>query len=174
MAKVIFNKKQLKKITANLNKRFDEFTSDKEELDKAGKIILREIKANSQQGVGYDGKSLPALSSSWDERRKRLATVNKTGRFYSSSPARSTVTFLGDTMKKLKYAISGNKIEVFGEGKHKKIKGIRGKPLKGSNSNISDILKGLIDKGYKILGVSDKAKEQIKTNFIRYIRRKLR
>lgn len=174
MAKVKINSRQLKKITKNLQKRFDDFTEDKKELNKAGEIILREIKANSRQGVGYDGESLPSLSSSWDKRRKRLASVNNTSRFYDSSPARSTVSFLGDTINKLKYRIEGAKIEVFGEGNHRRIKGIRVNFLEGSNSPISDILSGLKEKGYKILGVSDKARDQIRTNFIRFIRRKLR
>jgi hypothetical protein len=135
---------------------------------------LREIKANSRQGVGFDGENLPSLSKEWDERRKRLATVNSTSRFYNSSPAKSTVSFLGDTINKLKYRIEGSRITIFGEGNHKRVKGIRVNFLEGSNSPISDILAGLKKKGYKILGVSDKAREQIRTNFIRFIRRKLR
>jgi hypothetical protein len=160
---VKFNSKQLKKITKNLEKRFDEFTEDKEELNKAGEIILKEIKANSRQGIGFDGKALPIISSSWQE-----------SRFYSPSSLNSTVSFTGDTIDKTKYKLEGKKIVIFGDGNHKKLRGTRGQFLKGSNAPIGEILAGLKDLGYKILGVSEKARDQIRTNFIRFIRRKLR
>lgn len=179
MAKTIIDQKQIKKITKNLKKRFSQFQKDEEELEKAGKIILREIRANARQGVGYDGKPLPSITTgkgSWDERRKALAKVNKTSKFYEPASVTSTVSFTGDTIKKLKFKIKGNIIEIFGEGKHKKIRGVRGKFLKKSNSPIAKIIKGLreLNPSYKIIGASDKAKEQIRTNFIRFIRRKLR
>jgi hypothetical protein len=175
MAKFNFNKTQLKRISKNITKRFDEFTEDSTELQKAGEIVVREIKANSRQGVGFDGEDFPSLKTgpgSWSERRDRLATVNSTNRFYK--PSFSNATFMGDTINAIKARIQGKLIVLFGDGNHRRMKGIRVKFIQGSDAPISDILKGLSERGWKILGVSDKAKEQIRNNFIRFIRRKLR
>lgn len=174
LAKVNFDLKKLRKITKNLTKRFDEFTSDSKELQKVARIVVKEIKANSAQGLGHDGNPLPSISDKWDERRAKLLKVNPKGDFTDLGSKTSKVSFMGDTLKKIKFKINGSKIEIFGDGNHRSITGIRGKKLKGSNASISDILKGLSDLGYKILGVSDMARTQIRNNFIRFIRRRLR
>jgi hypothetical protein len=173
MAKFIIDDKQIKKINQNLIKRFDEFTSNSKELNAAGKIVVDEIKANSKRGKGYDDKNLPDIGDEWDARRKKLIKVNPKSEFYKSS-RRSRVSFMGDTLKGIVYVIVGSKIEIKGEGQHRKIKGLKGGFLKGSDSDISDILSGLKKLGYKILGVSDRARDQIRRRFIEYIRRRLR
>ena len=168
--KVKFNAKRFEK---NLKKRFEGFTKDGKEMEKVAKTIVRNIKADAREGKDFDGKSFPSLASSTIDRRRRLAETNNVSRFFSA--ARSNATFLGDTINKIKGAFKGKgMVELFGEGKHRKIKGVRGKPLKGSDAKISDILAGLKARGWNILGVSEKSRNSIRKQFIRYLRRRRR
>jgi hypothetical protein len=168
MAKISFN---YNKFSKSLIKKFNSFSRDNDELQKAGDIIVREIKADSRDGLGYDGEPFPDIKATTKRRRKRLAEFNKTSRFFS--PAESNTTFMGDTVKSIRSKAKAGKIELFGKGNHRFIKGVRGKNIKGSNAKTSDILKGLSKLGFKILGVSDRAKKKIAINFRRWIRRNL-
>lgn len=159
------------KFSKGLNKKFEEFVNDPKELDKAGQIITREIKADSRDGVGYDSKSFPSISSKTIKRRSALSKMNRTNRFFSAT--KSNITFMGDTVNGITHKVKGRYLEIFGKGRHKRIRGVRGKYLKGSNAKISDILKGLNDLGFKILGVSNKAEKRIAIQFKRWLRRNL-
>ena len=168
MAKVKIDSKAF---TKRLVSKFNSFANDKKEMEKAAVVILRNIKADSRDGVGYDGNGFPSLKSSTVERRRKLGEVNNTNRFFA--PGTSNATFMGDTINKIAAKfIGGGIIELSGKGNHRKITGVRGKKLEGSDASISDILSGLKKLGYKILGASDKSANSIKKQFIRYIRRK--
>lgn len=166
MAKI----KNLNKVIRNLERRFTDFTNDPRELEKAAKVIVRNIKADSREGKGYDGKSFPSLSPDTVKRRSKLASYNSVSRFFLAGKA--NVTFVGQTINAIKYAIRGNKIVIFATGKHSPLKGVRGKKLQGSDAKFSDILKGLAGLGYRIIGVSKKSKESIRTQFVRFLRRR--
>lgn len=167
MARIKFDTKQIGK---NLIKRFDEFKSSKKEMDKVGRIVTREIKVNSRKGIGYDGRAFPSITSKTIDRRKKLSTVNRTNRDFSAG--KSNATFMGDTINKITYQVKRATVIIFGKGNHRIIKGLRGKTLQGSNAKISEIITGLQGKGWRIMGVSKKARAQIRTNFIRFLRRR--
>ena len=166
MAKV----KNIKAIQNNIERRIKEFKKDTKELERSARIIRTEIVRDTRAGKGFDGKSFPDLSEKTTTRRGRLATQNRTHKDYRQFF--SNATFTGDTVRKIKSKVKSFKIEIGGQGKHKKIKGIRGKTIKGSDSDISDILSGLSKRGWKILGVSEGAKTKIKKQFLQFLRRK--
>ena len=168
MVKVKFNSA---KFTKELTRKFQGFTRDKKEMEKVSRTILRNIKADSRDGIGFDGKSFPKIKSKTIERRAKLSSINNMSRFFKSHF--SNATFMGDTINKITSKLVGKgKIEFFGKGKHRKIKGVRGKSLKGSDAPVGEILKGLKSLGYNILGVSQKSRESIKKQFLRYLRRR--
>lgn len=167
--KVKFNSKQY---TDGLIKSFKKFTKDTKELDKAATTIVREIKADSRDGKGYDGKDFPNYTNDKTvPRRTALGAVNRTSRFFS--PGKNNATFMGDTINKITHKVKKGIIELFGQGNHRIIKGVRGKSLKGSNAPIASILEGLSDLGYKILGVSKNSNKKIAIQFKRWLRRNL-
>lgn len=171
MAKIRIDKKSFRRVQRNIQKQFKAFTEDKTELDRAGQIIVTQIKAETREGVGFDGESFPTLAGSTIERRQALATVNNTSRFFRAG--RSNATFLGDTVNKITHKLSGRAIVLLGKGKHRKVKGIRVRFLEGSDAPTQDILNNLASLGYNILGVSERAKERIIVRFRRFIRRNI-
>jgi len=161
-------KVDFKTVEKNLKKRFKQFK--KTELVKSGKIIRNQIVEDARDGVGYDGKDFPDIKIKTITRRIDLSTVNKTHTKYS--PALSSATFSGDTIKSLKSFASKGKIIIKAVGNHKSMKGIRGKKLKGSDAPTSKILSGLEDRGWKILGVSKEAKVRVVKQFKQFLRRR--
>lgn len=142
-------------------------------MEKAAKAVLRQIKADTRKGIGYDGKPFPQLKDSTIDRREVLEDYNSTHGEYDSTF--SNVTFMGDTVNKLeskvKIGLKKGKIILLGVGKHKLMKGPRG-TLKGSNADINDILNGLENRGWKIRGASKESRARVRKLFIRYLRRK--
>jgi len=168
MADIKFNYKKLK---GNLTKKLNEFTKNTKELKNSARIIEKEIKANSRNGEGYDGKDFPGLRDSTIDARERLEESNQTHIDYRSGE--SNITFTGETVDSIDAKASSNKIIISAKGNHSLLMGKRGKPLKGSNASFRDIITGLEDKGWKIIGVSREAKTQITNQFRRFIRRNL-
>lgn len=152
-----------------LSARFDSFTNDQREMEACGDIIVKEIKANTRKGISWDGSKFKGLDDSTIDRREALAGVNPTSEFYK--PSKANATFMGETVDSIIAEVNSQKIVLSGDGKHSKMKGVKGKYLKGSDASFGDILSGLKDLGYKILGISKRAREHIATRFIRYIRR---
>lgn len=169
MAKVKFD---VKKYFRQMKRKFNKFARDPKELERAASVIQRQIRADTRDGKGYTGKKFPSIKVSTVKRRRALAEVNRPSRFYKAFFSNATLT--GDTVNKIKAkAKAKGRIELFGAGNHKALKGVRGKRLKGSNAPISKILGGLTDRGWKILGISKKAKSRILVQFKRWIRRNL-
>jgi hypothetical protein len=160
------------KARENIIRRFKEFENNAEQLDLFAKRIVRNVKADAVEGINYNKESFPELSSSWEDRKSKLLDVNSSSRFYGRG--KSNVSFMGDLLKSIAYKIRGNEIILLITGNHRKVKGIRGKYLEGSNSALADIYDGLAsrDKAWGFLGVSQDSKAYLKTIFIRFLRRK--
>ena len=161
-----------KKVRENIVKRFKDFESDPEQLDLFAKRIVRNVKADAVNGYNFNGEQFPSLSTQWIKRKSRLLTVNNPSRFYSAG--KSNLSFMGDLLKAIKYKLSGKEVILLITGNHRKVKGIRGKNLKGSNSNLATIYDGLAsrDKAWGFLGVSEESRQYLRTLFIRFLRRK--
>ena len=168
MAKV----KNTKAIERRLKKLAKEFKNDNRELQKASKTIQNELRISLRAGVKPDGELMAPISTKWSNRRDDLAEVNKTSKFYRPNSLNSNATFTGDFVRKIVAIVKGNKIVLFGKGKHKGYKGLRGKKIKGSNAKISDIILSFADRGDILLGVTEKAKERITEQFKRFLNRK--
>lgn len=138
-------------------------------LNASAEVWRRRVKADTRLGKSYTGAKFPTLSTAWIKRKAKLANVNTVHELYRKS--KSNATFMGDTVDGIKAKRQGNKLVLFVSGKHRLIKGLRGKPLKGSDASLSDIIKGLKKLGIDIMGISKPTKEQIKKLFIREFRR---
>ena len=157
------------KVDIKLGKNFKDLAKDKVFLTRSAVVIQRNIRANTKEGIGWDGEGFPSLSGSTIARRRALSAVNKTDRFYSA--VKANATFTGDLVSKIVAEVKGTKIVLKGKGRHKLLRGIRVKYLDGSNAQIGEILDGLKKIGYRILGVSEKSKKMIKNEAIRALRR---
>lgn len=166
MAKV----KNIKAISRKIQRLKNEFLADNNNLKKIADENIKQIKLDARNGIGFDGKAFPSLSTKTIQRRDRLSTVNTTHPKFI--PNFSNATFMGDTIDKITYKIKNKKIELFGKGSHRFIIGVRGKRLKGSNAKISEIIENLEDMGWKILGVNDQTKEFIVKRFVTFIKGK--
>lgn len=168
MAKI----KNKKLIERRIKERFKEFQSDRRSLNQIGRYAISEIKEDGRNGIGFDGKPFPSLKASTIKRREALSEVNQIHEKFLSFF--SNATFMGDTLNKIAFKVANSTIEIFGKGKHRYIIGVRGKRLKGSNANISDILKGLTGRGWKILGLNDRVRSFTQQKFIEFLKRKRR
>ena len=95
--------------------------------------------------------------------------MNPKSKFYRKG--KSNASFMGDTVESLKTKVTGDKIELGVSGRHRVVKGVRGKPLKKSNAKIADIIRGLKSNGIDIMGVSKLTKKLIRKEFIKEFRR---
>jgi len=97
----------------------------------ANRIKNRLLLPIKKDGTLPSGKSVKGLADSTIERRKRLATVNRTSRFYSA--ATSNLTFTGKFLNSFKAKIEqkGKKVEfsAFPTNDHKPYKGVKGKKI---------------------------------------------
>lgn len=140
-------------------------------MTKAGKTISSELAINYRLGLGADDKPFPSLKSKTIQRRRRLATVNKTDQRFR--PAFSNITFGGDFVRSRRLSHQKNGVFIYKfTGQHIGYKGIRGKQSKPSSN--SEIAKNLSDLGYKLAGVPLKARQRILKQFQRYLRRQLK
>lgn len=146
------------------------FVTDPKELDKSATSIQSTLREGLREGEQPDDKKMPGNKRSTTTRRERLATVNKTSKYYSAN--KSNATFTGDLIRKIFAKAKGKYIEIYGSGNHKAYKGIRGKKLKGSDAPIADIISGFNDRGVTLLFVTKKAKQRIAKQFLRFLRRK--
>lgn len=157
-------------IDRRVREAISNFKNNQKELEKAARTIQNELRATIREGKQADDSSFPPLKRKTIERRARLSTVNKTSKYYTAG--RSNATLTGDLVRKLFAKPSGRRIEIFGKGSHKKYKGIRGKTLKGSDASISSIIDGFRKRGVTLLGVTDSARKRIRTQFLRFLRRR--
>lgn len=164
--------KNTKAIEQRVRRLAKEFKNDNRELKKAAKIVQNELRISLREGIKPDGNIMATISTEWSNRRDDLAEVNRTSKFYKPNSLNSNATFTGDLVRKIVAIVKGNKIELFGKGRHKGYRGIKGKKLEGSNAKISDIIKGFADRGDILLGVTEKAKQRIRNQFIRFLKRK--
>ena len=170
MARITFD---TSKVTKELRKKFEGFIDDKDSMDKYGKRLVRNIRADAIDGKNHKGENFPSLSREWVLRKARLSSVNSLSRFYSKG--KSNVTFMGDLVKGVAYELKTREIELLVQGNHRAVIGVKGKVLKGSTAKLSVIYSGLvdIDDNYAFLGPSDASNEYLIVLFKRYLRRKL-
>lgn len=166
MAKV----KNIGALKKKLKKVMNSFTKDSVEMNKTSKILQNQLRISLRNGVLPDGRDIPANEDATNTRRGRLASVNPTSKYYSQYKANAT--FTGDTVRGITVKAKGKFMEITASGRHKKLKGVRGKPLKGSNADIADIVRGFKDRGVVLMGEPKLAKAKIKNQFIRFLRRK--
>ncbi len=172
MAKVKI--KNPKKISKDLSKRFSAFTKSEAEMDKAATTMQRELVRNLRSGVGADDELLPDLKTSTIRRRDRLATSNRTNSKFISFF--SNVTFSGQFVRSIKViatkttVLNRRTFTFFASGIHKGYTNLNG--TKGKNVANSKIFTSLSKRGWKLAGVTESAKNKIRKQFIRFLRRK--
>lgn len=163
MAKVkIFGRPKLEKA---LKKKVNGFLKSKDDMDKVNKVLVNEMKRE----LADPDTQTKSLDSKTIARRKKLAKVNKTSKYYSASVG--NITFTGKLVSKLTGIFKGNGLFEFNyKGTHppyKLVKGGRTRSVKNST-----IARGLQDKGWKVfLLPRDKAPRRILNLLKRYIRR---
>lgn len=168
MARVkLLNEKQIGK---KFKKEVKRFTKDKKEMNDAARIIRNETVNNLRDGEGVDDKPLPSLKSSTIRRRLELEETNKTHGKYSAG--RSNATFTGQFVKSYQVTSKGGgKFIGHYAGIHKGYNEVDGENKTADVLN-SDISRGLSSRGWKLFGVTKKAKERILNKLTRFIKRR--
>lgn len=161
--------KNLKKVQDSIREAFSEVVHSPTLLKKVGEEVVSYTKIKSRSGfsLGSGGNRFPALADSTVGRRRALAKVNETHRAYSA--ARSNLTFTGqliDSIKVLNVQASKAIVEIGPTGKRRKLKGVRGKPLKVSDANNSEVYSRLKELGFLIFG-KDGALERKVLNLVK-------
>jgi hypothetical protein len=152
--------------------KFDSFIKDPIEMKRVGKQILSDLKTGYINQQDPDGGPTKTISDNWDKRRKRLATVNSVSKFTKLGSKNTTLSFTGQFLKSLKSKYENGLIIIEAIGSHIPYKNIR----KGSGKAISNSeLFGYLSEWYgrTLIRVSDKSTANIKTIFLRYLRRKV-
>lgn len=133
-------------------------------------LIIRGIKRDLTLPSGERVKS---LTKSTAKRRRRLATVNRTDRFYA--PFKSNLTFTGRFLKSMKVFVGKKKNVTYTirpEGVHKGYKLIRGG--KSPDVTNAEVGAGLIDSGRDWTKVGDATKDEIKKIITKQVLREIR
>ena len=148
----------------------DNYKKDAKSMKRAAFIIREETIDNLRAGNGVNDRPLPPITDGTKERRRKLATVNKTNSKYS--PDKSNVTFSGDFVKayRVKF-LAGDMFEGTFSGIHKRYKGLRGKPI-GERKPNYEIASEMAARGWRFYGITKKARERILQNFSRFIKRR--
>lgn len=156
------------KIGSDIKKKFSSFTKDQGEMDRAAKIMRTELVANLRSGIGSDDELLPDLKIKTIKRRGELSRYNKTASKYLQFF--SNVTFSGQFVRSLKVTSRGSFFDFIYTGIHKGYKNRNG--TRQDDVKNSLIFKGLSERGWKLAGVTTSARERIRKQFIRFLRRK--
>ena len=133
-------------------------------------IVIRGIKQDAELPTDA---SVPNISEQWRKRRSKLATQNRTDRFYSSNV--SNMTFTGRFLRSFKITIAKSKRIMYRlgpQGKHrgyKNLNGTRGKSVKNE-----DIGKGMIKSGRDWTKLGPKTKRKMEKVLATAILRRLR
>jgi len=159
----------VKEVVLSLSNRFTTFTRDSVEMDKVAKTMRAELLSSIREGNGGDDKPLPTLKNSTINKRGQLSRYNRTAARYQQ--AFSNATFSGQFVRSLSVSFLSKGLFIFKyTGVHKGYfneDGTQGDAV--SNQVIYSELKG---RGWKLTGVTKKAQNRIKNQFIRFIRRK--
>lgn len=145
-------------ISKKILKRADKAKSSRTMLKEVARIWEKNVKADTVKGKSYTGQKFPPLSDAWIDRRADLADSNITSEFYKETL--SNASFMGDTLNGITANPINKGVKLTASGRHRIIIGTRGKPLKGSNALIADIVRGLKSMGRWIMGVSKRTKKQ--------------
>lgn len=170
MAKV----KNAARVEKDVKSRILEAKNNKAFMNAAAKIIETEMKKSLVSGVGVDGKDLPELKASTRDYREYLTgTPTKISRNYGGSSF-SNITLSGQLVSSLVAKFIGKgKIEITAEGEHLPYKDQDGDNI-GRTVENKIIVDGLEKRGWKILGVTEKAQERVFTRFKKFLRSKRR
>lgn len=163
-------KTSLTKTEKRINSIVKQVTENSKTLDKLGKRIVTNIKADTLNGKSYNDKKFPPLAPSTIKHRRFLAKYNKVSADYSLNRSNATIT--GDLVKAIKNKVEKGKIVISAEGTHKRYRG-KNKVYKATikYSNLLNILWGL---NRLIMGVSKESRKSVVTAIKREFRRSLR
>lgn len=162
------------KLTKNILAKFDSFLKDEAEVKKVSAQMLRDLKTGYLKAEDPDGGKTKSISGQWDNRRKRLATVNTTSKYYNPSSRNTTLTLTGQFIKSLKstYQIGVKTLFVIeASGVHKPYTGIKKKPVGKpiQNSNLFAYLSEWY--GKTLVRISEESRNKIAQQFKKYLRR---
>ena len=165
--KIHFDASAIEKVVL---RRANKAIKSKKFLSRSAILWLRHVKADTVKGKSWTGANFPSIGLRWIKRKAALLSAgNPKSKFYRKG--KSNASFMGDTVESLKTKVTGDKIELGVSGRHRVVKGVRGKPLKKSNAKIADIIRGLKSNGIDIMGVSKLTKKLIRKEFIKEFRR---
>lgn len=144
----------------------------------AGKEEVQQIKESVvntlRSGKLLDGSNIKGLKPGTVEQRRRLATVNRTGKGYS--PGKSNLTFTGQFLKSFVASIErgarGIIIKVSPSGIHRGYKRLRGG--RGKATTNQKIAAGQKAQGRDITAIGPKKSKEIRNIFVRLLRRSIR
>lgn len=162
----------IENIGKRIKRKIHEFKSSETEMNKVAKVVQNDLRASLRKGIQSDDsvnyEPMPELSAKTIERRLDMEEYNRTNKNYF--PSLSNITFSGDLVNKIYAEHKAGEIIIYGKGEHKKMLGTTGKTLK--QSTIKEILRGLYDKGWRLLYVAEPSKRKIAKQFKEFLRRK--
>lgn len=171
----------ISRVGRNLGTRVAQAIRSSGVLDEVAKDLIKDIQG-SKRGSGTNtktGRNFAGLKQSTIDRRKRLATVNRTDPAYSSD--KSNLTFTGQLVRSIKARINRTKALVIIEpsGKRKAYRGIRKNKLKRTVLTNKELAEkhaageGNLPKR-DILSFSKRRQKEIVDKISRAIRKRLR
>lgn len=143
----------------------------KRDVDRAVGPLIEDIRSGKNPRTGRDFKRLQASTI---QRRERLATVNSTGPNFAAS--RSNVTLTGAFLKSIRSSfrkfrnVANLTIRI--SGRHPGYNLIRGGRSRGALN--ADIARGLRDKGFPVLDISQRNIREIRERLTRSIESRFR
>lgn len=158
--------KNLSRVKKSISDVFDRIRSNPEMLLDIGNKTVELTVAFNRSGKSPSGKRHPSNSDAWEERKKRLSSVNKTDEFYSYGF--SNVTFTGELLKSInvvKIDKSSGSVVIDATGDHSKYKSLTGKSI-GKKIKNSTLVEYLSNIGRFVFGIN----KQIENNINRIVR----
>jgi hypothetical protein len=148
----------LKSLPDKLLKIAKEAITDQKLADRLKNKILLEIKKNSTLP---SGTTVNQISNEWQERREKLAVINKTSPYYGQN--KSNMTFTGQFLNSFKAQIFlfGRAVQFVMSpiGMHKGYKLIKGGKSKSVPN--AEIGKGFIERGDDYTEISNEVKDEM-------------
>jgi hypothetical protein len=139
-----------------------------------GEYTVKGIVGNARLGADPDRTNLKDISSAWDKRRKRLATVNDTDENYKPSSRKARLTFTGQLLKSFSFSIFPKSLSMsfFFKGNRAPYRGLRKPVLKGPATNAQ--LAASIEEQRPFVFLGKKMKSVLLSKVVKSLRRSLR
>lgn len=164
----------VKEIGKAVTKTIKMIESDSALFKNMGSYTVTNIVGAARTGQSPDKKPLADIGKSWDERRKRLATVNQTHPSYKPGTKRSRLTFTGQLLDSFSFTFNakGLSLSFFFKGTRKPYKGIRKPNLEGPATNAELAEKVEIDRPFVFL--SERMRSVLISKVIKSLGQRLR